>query len=150
MKYSSAELFYTLKRESNKIILITGDNFNFRQASKILDFHWNSVVCFANASDIQHQMDRLKDYRISNLITADEMPQRKNCMNKKALKIINAEQLNGLSSIKRRQAYNKLFKPLSELIGFDGYVFVDGVTEEQFNELAGCFEYAERVFFFFI
>ena len=91
MKYSSTELFYTIKRESNKIILITGEKFKFRQASKILDFHWNSVVCFANAEDIKYHMDQLKDYRVSNLITADEMPQRKNCMNKKALKIINAE-----------------------------------------------------------
>ncbi|MEE0871869.1 MAG: hypothetical protein UIH27_00165 [Ruminococcus sp.] len=148
MKYSSTELFYTLKRESKKIILITGNNFDFKQALKVLDFHWNSVVCFANADEIKYHMDQLKDYRISNLITADEMPQRKNCMNKKALKIINAEQLNGLPSIKRRQAYNNLFKPLGELIGFDGYVFVDGVTEEQCEELAGFFEYAEHVFFF--
>ena len=148
MKYSSTELFYTIKRESNKIILITGEKFKFRQASKILDFHWNSVVCFANAEDIKYHMDQLKDYRVSNLITADEMPQRKNCMNKKALKIINAEQLNDLPSIKRRQAYNKLFKTLGELIGFDGYVFVDGITEDQCEELAGFFEYAEHVFFF--
>lgn len=147
MWYSNIEIFHTLNSETSKIILIVGEDFNPKDSDRVLNLHWNSVVAFAHAQEIQTKMNRLSQYRQCIQIRPEEMNQFKNCMNKKTLKIINAKRDEDTTDKDYRKTLIHLFDELKRLVGYEGFVFVDGIDEAFASDISLRFD-EKRIFFF--